>query len=135
LPIDAALSVADEPADVAKKIDMPGTVMTRVRDVGRAGEDAVRAVHDIGKKATITINGRDRIPDGLNRVAKTMSEVKNVQSLNYTRQIRDYAQYAKDNGLMFRLFVPQQTARHGLSGPLQSAIERGEIILEIIPGT
>ncbi|WP_207792989.1 putative toxin [Nocardioides acrostichi] len=57
--------------------------------IGQAGESAVRSAFDIGPKATRVINGRTRIFDGLNDVA--VSEVKNVQRLSYTRQLRDYA--------------------------------------------
>jgi RHS repeat-associated protein len=55
--------------------------------VGQAGEDAVRAANDIGPKVIIDVAGRTRIPDGL--TPTVLSEVKNVQSLSYTQQLRD----------------------------------------------
>jgi hypothetical protein len=121
---------ADEAADVAKKVDMPGTVMARVRALGKAGEDAVRGVHDIGAKSRIEVNGRYRVPDGLTRHALT--EVKNVQSLSYTSQLRDYAQFARENGLVFRLFTRSDAS---LSARLVEEIQAGRIVHEIIPGT
>ncbi|MBN1515413.1 hypothetical protein JXA32_02475, partial [Candidatus Sumerlaeota bacterium] len=44
--------------------------------VGQAGEDAVRGVNNIGDKVKISINGRNRIPDGL--TDSVLSEVKNL---------------------------------------------------------
>jgi hypothetical protein len=38
-----------------------------------------------------------------------IGEVKNVGSLSYTRQIRDFVAYAKQNGLRFELTVRQST--------------------------
>ncbi|MFE0759374.1 hypothetical protein ACFW16_35850 [Inquilinus sp. NPDC058860] len=41
--------------------------------VGKVGEDAVRAVYDIGAKTTISINGVTRVPDGLYQPAEFMT--------------------------------------------------------------
>lgn len=84
--------------------------------IGQAGESAVRSAFDIGPKATRVINGRTRIFDGLNDVA--VSEVKNVQRLSYTRQLRDYADYASQNGLRLDIYVRGGT---NISGPLARA--------------
>ncbi|WP_040598244.1 putative toxin [Patulibacter medicamentivorans] len=96
--------------------------------LGQAGEDAVRAAYDIGPKARITVGGRGRIPDGLTRV--TLSEVKNTASLSYTRQLRDFEQYARQTGRTFDLFV-RPGAR--LSGPLLDARAAGRINIREIP--
>lgn len=101
---------------------------TAARQIGRAGEAAVRAAHDIGPSRAITIGGRTRIPDGL--TSTTLSEVKNVQSLSYTSQLRDYAAFAQQQGLSFDLYVRQGAQ---LSGPLQQAISSGAINLRFIP--
>jgi hypothetical protein len=95
---------------------------------GQAGEAAVRAAYDIGPKTAIDIAGRTRIPDGL--LQDALSEVKNVNYLSYTQQLRDYAQYATQNGLRFDLYVRPTTI---LSGPLQDAISPGAINLLFIP--
>jgi hypothetical protein len=52
----------------------------------------VRSAADIGEKALIRVAGRTRIPDGLTNTVWT--EVKNVSSLSYTQQLRDFATYA-----------------------------------------
>lgn len=83
---------------------------------GQAGERAVRSAFDIGPKATRVINGRTRIFDGLNSSA--VSEVKNVRRLSYTRQLRDYADYASRNGLRLDIYVRGGTK---ISGPLARA--------------
>jgi hypothetical protein len=93
--------------------------------VGQAGE---RAVGLRGAKTRISIDGRIRVPDHLTRT--TLVEVKNSKYLSYTRQLRDYADYARRTGKTFELYVRPTTQ---LSGPLQDAIRRGEIILREIP--
>jgi len=97
--------------------------------IGKAGEDAVGAVFDIGRKKMFSINGRNRIPDGINSI--TLSEIKNVKSLSYTRQLRDFADIAKQQGLSFDLYVRPSTK---MSGPLMNAIKDGTINLKFIPG-
>jgi Restriction endonuclease fold toxin 7 len=102
--------------------------------VDAAGEDAVRKVYPIGPKAPITVGTRTRIPDGL--TPKILSEVKNVKSLTYSSQPRDFASYAKASGREFDLYVRAPTDGAGatqLSGPLREAIARGDIHLKRIP--
>ncbi|WP_444935777.1 FG-GAP-like repeat-containing protein [Microbulbifer sp. JMSA004] len=106
------------------------TVATKsAGQVGRAGEEAVQAAFEIGKKQKFTINGRNRIPDGV--TSTTLSEVKNVASLSYTRQLRDFADIAKQQGLQYDLYVRPSTK---LSGPLTQAIQDGVVNLKFIPG-
>jgi RHS repeat-associated protein len=75
--------------------------------LGQAGERLVRQKYDIGRKVPIKIGDQTRIPDGLTRT--TISEVKNVGSLSYTRQLQDYVQYARDTGRTFDLCVRRNT--------------------------
>lgn len=96
--------------------------------VGQAGENAVRGANDIGPKATVNVNGRTRILDGLTDTAVT--EVKNVSSLSYTQQLKDSLSYAQASGRRFDLYVRADTY---LSGPLRDAIARGDIALRFIP--
>ena len=96
---------------------------------GQVGENAVGIV---GPKTRINIPGtnRTRIPDHL--TGTTLCEVKNVRRLSYIQQLRDFAAFARQNGLEFELWVRSNTQ---LSGPLQAAIARGEIVLRLIPGS
>ena len=98
--------------------------------VGQAGEAAVRGAYDIGPKATVSINGRTRILDGLTDSAVT--EVKNVQSLSLTTQIQDNIDYAAQTGRDLHIYVRPDTY---LTGPLRDAIvgSNGAIELRSIP--
>ena len=104
-----------------------GTALAR--QLGQAGEDAVGI--DQAAKVSIEIpgSGQIRIPDALTDT--TLTEVKNVGSLSYTQQLRDFSTYSQANGLNFELYVRPTTQ---LSGPLQQAITNGQITLKLIPG-
>jgi RHS repeat-associated protein len=91
-------------------------------ELGQEGEAAVRGTYDIGEKVSIDINGRVRIPDGL--TDSTLSEVKNVANQSFTRQLRDYLDFAQQTGRRFDLYLRPST---NVSGPLQDAIDSGLI--------
>jgi RHS repeat-associated protein len=98
---------------------------------GQAGEAAVRAVYDIGPKATRPIpgTGRTRVFDGLNDEA--VSEVKNVGYQAFTLQLRDDLYYARRTGRDFVLYVRRGAT---LSKPLEKAIrDNKRFILKDIP--
>ncbi len=77
-------------------------------------------------------SGVTRFPDEFDKDLKILTEVKNVQSLSYTQQLRDYAAFTRQNGGTFNLYVRPSTS---YSGPLQQTIDNEEIILHYIPGT
>lgn len=81
-----------------------------------------------GQKTAIQVGGRTRIPDALTRT--TLTEVKNVKSLSFTQQLRDFHIYSQQNELNFILYTRPNTT---LSGPLQQAINNGSIIHTFIP--
>jgi len=134
-PVEATLTVAEDGAvELAGSAPVEGRsagtsgVLSRLSSVFvaaetggaasvRLGQRLVRllygAEYDIGPKATRVINGRTRIFDGLNDEA--VSEVKNVQQLSNTQQLRDYAEYASENGLRLDIYVRGNTQ---ISGPL-----------------
>jgi RHS repeat-associated protein len=97
-------------------------------EVGAAGEAAVRGAYEIGPRASFTIEGRLRIPDGL--TSSTLSEVKNVERLSFTGQLRDYSAFARSVGLNFDLYARSTTR---FSGPLAEAIQNGTINSRHIP--
>ena len=68
------------------------------QQLGQAGEDAVGIT---GPKTSIEIpgSGQIRFPDALTDTV--LKEVKNVGSLSYIQQLRDYARYSQANGLNF----------------------------------
>lgn len=62
-----------------------------------------------------------------------IGEVKNVSYQSYTQQLRDYVAIAKDEDLVFVLYVRGLNGTR-LSGPFQEAIEAGEIVLmKVLP--
>jgi Restriction endonuclease fold toxin 7 len=65
-----------------------------------------------------------RIPDAL--TATTLTEVKNVATLSYTRQLQDFMMYSQSQGMSFNLVVRANTT---LSGPLQNLVDSGTITL------
>jgi len=93
--------------------------VTRNRELGLAFE---RALGIAGPKKGIKVDGRNLFPDEVTRISLT--EVKNVKRLSFTRQLRDYNKYAKDTGRKFILV----TRTRRISGPLQDAIDAGDII-------
>lgn len=105
-----ALRAADEALEVAE-------VAKTASQLGKEGEAAVREVYDIGEKEAIDINGRTRIPDGLNDEA--LSEVKNTRTLSYTQQLRDYNEFAQQTGRRFDLYH-RPGAFESFSGPLKA---------------
>ncbi|GAA3537814.1 DNRLRE domain-containing protein [Kribbella ginsengisoli] len=78
----------------------------------------------------ITIHGRTRIPDGRSgKDGRNIVEVKNYRvgrTLAATRQIRDFADWARLRGGTFTLKVNRGV---NLSGPLKSLIQSGAIRL------
>jgi hypothetical protein len=79
---------------------------------------------------SLTGTARYRIPDVLDHSARVIGEMKNVGSLSYTNQLRDFAAYAQQSGYTFELWVRPTTQ---LSGPLQQAVGQGQIILRFLP--
>ncbi|HEY0015357.1 MAG TPA: RHS repeat-associated core domain-containing protein [Longimicrobium sp.] len=71
-----------------------------------------------------------RIPDGLSQT--TISEVKNVAKLSYSKQLRDYAEFARKTGRTFELYVRPGANGTKLSGPLQDAVRKGVVTLKFI---
>lgn len=98
--------------------------------IGKAGEAAAGIVRNTERIGSATGTAAYRVPDALNHAARTIDEVKNVGSLSYTGQLRDFASYASSNGYTFQLWVRPTTQ---LSGPLQQAVTNGDIMLRLLP--
>lgn len=96
--------------------------MANVRTLGAAGEKAAGIT---GTKVGVRINGRMRFPDELNFGTRTLTEVKNVRHLNFTRQLRDYYEFSQARGLRMKLYTRETTT---FSGPLQRYLDEGLII-------
>ncbi|MDR6290868.1 hypothetical protein E9232_003394 [Inquilinus ginsengisoli] len=102
-------------------------------ELGSIAEAAVREVYDIGpvQKVNFMIDGRLRYPDGITRNA--VSEIKNVGYQALDQQLRDDIDFARKTGRRFDLYT-RPNGGTVLSGPLQQAIDSGEINRHDIPG-
>jgi hypothetical protein len=98
-------------------------------ELGRVGEDAVGIpAHAPKPSIKVLESGITRYPD---RLTRRTIEVKNVQYLALTRQLRDYLAHAENNDLNFILHVRPETK---YSGPLRSLIDADRIKFKYIPG-
>jgi hypothetical protein len=97
------------------------------RRLGREGEAAAGIKHNTRRIDSITGSKPFRVPDGL--TGTTLSEVKNVASLSFTKQIQDSLYYALTRNLEFELFVRESTK---LAKPLRDVIDAGFITLKTL---
>jgi Restriction endonuclease fold toxin 7 len=72
-----------------------------------------------------------RFPDNLNLDTRVLTEVKDVASQGFTKQLRDYVAFSQSKELTFDLYVRPSTH---LTSKLEAAIRRGDIHLHYIPG-
>ena len=77
------------------------------------------------------LTGIQRIPDLWNERRMFIGEIKNVEDLAYTAQLRDLVALAGEHGYAFHLYTRINTV---MSGPLTDAIRQGRIVWHnIIP--
>jgi hypothetical protein len=103
-----------------------GGGMATVRQLGTDGEVAANIVKNTDRIPSASGTAAYRIPDVLDHVAQVIGDVKNIGSLSYTSQLRDFASYAQTNGYQFQLWVRPTTE---LSGPLSAQVANGNILL------
>jgi hypothetical protein len=70
---------------------------------------------------------RTRIPDDINHTTMTLTEVKNVSKLSFTKQIQDFYCWAQDYGYKFVLVTRENTY---FTKPLRDLIDAGKIIVK-----
>lgn len=92
---------------------------------GRIGE-LKAGIDPNAPKTEIAINGRTRISDRTDPVARDLTEVKNVNPIGKTKQIEDMLAYANQKGYTMTLVVDSRTA---ISGPLQQLVDSGQLKL------
>lgn len=97
---------------------------------GRDGEIASGINKNTEHIESINGTAKYRIPDGLDKDNKILSEVKNVKKQSYTKQIKDFVDYSKKYDYQFELYVRKSTK---LTGPLQEQVNLGNIILKYLP--
>jgi len=133
LAIGDRLAALDATADAGSALaatkDLSGIAASR--QAGITGEN-LAGINQAAKVRIPSMTGTAayRIPDELTNTALT--EVKNVGSLRYTNQLRDFYWYANTTGRSFNLIVRTNTI---LSARLQAMVDAGVINLEpILPG-
>jgi hypothetical protein len=101
------------------------------RKLGIAGEETVEDMFGLVKNTkrieSLTGSAKYRVPDILNNELGVIGEVKNVQSLSYTNQLKDFSMWAQRNSYTFNLYVRQSTVIS--SSDLIEAISHGDITL------
>jgi|AntRauTorckE5430_2_1112549.scaffolds.fasta_scaffold01454_3 RHS repeat-associated protein len=104
--------------------------LSTARNLGKAGEESSIVNKYKGRIPSFTGTKNYRIPDGLTNSA--LFEVKNVKSLSYTNQLRDFLHFseANPNQLQFLLYTRAKTK---LSSPLKKLISEGRITHMHIP--
>jgi hypothetical protein len=103
-----------------------GAGTLRARQLGVAGEAGAGILKNTTRIPSLGRSAAYRIPDVLDRVAGLLGEVKNVGKLSYSSQLRDFVNYSQQEGLRFELTTREGTK---LSGPLQRAVDAGDILL------
>lgn len=105
---------------IKKRFEVPKSA----GQLGREGEATASAITGVGKNTQkFSVNGRNRIPDQVNAVNPStgnpvhVTEVKNVASQSFTRQLRDNVDLVGPGGRV-DVFVRPNTK---LSGPLKRA--------------
>ncbi len=106
--------------------------MTRVRDLGRAGEEAAKIAKNTERIRSLTRTANYRVPDVLDRqIRKVIGDVKNVRYLRLTNQLKDFLAYADQERLTVELYV-RQDAGTKLSATLQDLAAQGKITIKRI---
>lgn len=104
-----------------------GAAQRAARSAGRAGEEAAGIAKNTRRISSGTKTAAYRVPDGL--TATTLTEVKNVRRLSLTNQVRDFAAYSSERGLMFDLMIRTDTK---LTTPLQEFVRENGINLRTL---
>ncbi|OYT69775.1 MAG: hypothetical protein CFK49_12115, partial [Armatimonadetes bacterium JP3_11] len=97
----------------------------RARQLGRAGEQKAGIT---GPKKSIgqgPVTGKMRFPDKVDDITHTLTEVKNVRELRYTKQLQDYLKWCENYNYTFVLITRRNTV---LDKRLQDLIRQGKII-------
>jgi len=114
-------------AVVAKRTGADATATAR--KLGREGESSAKIVKNKRRIPSSSGTAAYRIPDELN--ASVLGEVKNVKSLGWSSQLRDFYDYALDQSLEFKLYVRPSTVFRGQLDQLHQA---GRVTRVDVPG-
>ena len=79
-----------------------------------------------------TAKSGNRIPDLLTHIDKVFGEIKGVKNLSLSGQLKDFINYAGENGYSFRLYLRPDTT---LTKPLIQQLKRiGSQVFDVADG-
>ena len=111
-----------------KRMEVRDATSTAARNQRKGQLGELKAGIDPKKpKERVPVNGRTRIPDDIDELAREVVEVKNVKTLSLSEQIKDSIQIAEELGFKFRLIIDDNTK---IYGPLKELADKGEIIIQ-----
>ena len=103
------------------------TKMQQVVAKGKAGEALSGLIKNTEYIPSLTGTAHYRIPDGLDKGRRILSEVKNYSgTLSYTNQLKDFVMWSQDNGYQMHLYTNATLIR-----PLQRLVDSG--IIRLLP--
>lgn len=128
-PIDLAAGLTYGLIRAAGTATVESTGTQLARTLGAEGEEAVGIVGAKTRIPSLTGTATYRIPDRL--TALTLEEVKNVQRLGLTNQIKDFNLFSQQTGRQFIIYTRSNTT---YTAPMQNLINQGQVVLKNIPG-
>ncbi|MDR3624966.1 MAG: putative toxin, partial [Chlamydiales bacterium] len=102
--------------------------MDLVRKVGASGENAVGISGNKVRIPSLTSTAQYRIPDQL--TSSVLVEVKNVNKLALTNQIKDFLLYSQQTTRQLIIYARPDTT---FTKPVQQLIDQGLIVIKPIP--
>lgn len=118
--VDASADAAHGAAVAAKAA--PPSRTAAARALGAEGEEAAGIIKNTERIAAPSGKVKHRVPDELNHGAGRIGEVKNVEYLSLSSQLRDFIAFAQQNSYQMVLYVRETTK---LSKPLQEMERQG----------
>ena len=100
--------------------------MSKIRWLGKIGEQFSKLPKNTKHIESLTKSANYRIPDYLDKSKKIIGDVKNVKTLSYTNQLKDFMLYAEKYGYDFVIKIRKSTK---LSSSLKSLVDAGKITL------
>ena len=100
-------------------------------ELGKQGEEYIETVRGLKKNNShFTVNKRTRIPDFFSEKEGVLIESKNVARQGLTKQLKDYLDIARKEGVRMEIYVRKNTY---LTKPLLKFIKDNNIVLNYFP--
>ena len=103
--------------------------MERIRQLGQLGEKLANIKKNTAHIVSLSNTAKYRIPDILDKSLKIIGDVKYVNKLSLTKQLKDYLLFAEKYGYKFVLYVKPETR---LTTTLKQLVDAGRIVVVFI---